>query len=479
MEQMRTFLATLSLIPLLTACSDGVPDQVEQGLATQDIAEPSTDRTVFVQLFEWSWPAVAQECEQFLGPAGYAAVQVSPANEHIPGDEWWVRYQPVSYVLTSRSGDREQFADMVQRCKASGVEIYADAVINHMAMVGTGSGVAGSTYAPYEYPVPYSRDDFHDCGRNSNNTIQNYQDLWEVQNCELSTLADLATGKAAVQKKIAAYLNDLLDLGVAGFRIDAAKHMSVADIAAILDRLDRPAHIYQEVIDRGGEPINAHDYLPNGLVSEFKYPLVLLDAFESGDLSRLQEFAAAPGFLPGESAVVFVDNHDIQRGHAGADDVLNYKDGELYELAVAFMLAAPYGNPMVMSSYRFDDGDQGPPASAPIDAETSACDAAWVCEHRNPTIAGMVGFRNHTNGSDLNNWQLIGDAAVAFGRGERGFVVINSGGETIESTLRSNMPAGSYCNALSNCEDTPIVVQRDGNIAITLGPRSVLAVRTD
>ena len=33
---------------------------------------------VFVHLFEWSWEDVAKECENWLGPKGYDAVQVSP-----------------------------------------------------------------------------------------------------------------------------------------------------------------------------------------------------------------------------------------------------------------------------------------------------------------------------------------------------------------------------------------------------------------
>ena len=43
---------------------------------------------------------------------------------HFLGPEWWVRYQPVSYLLESRSGTREEFVDMVQRCRAQGVNIY-------------------------------------------------------------------------------------------------------------------------------------------------------------------------------------------------------------------------------------------------------------------------------------------------------------------------------------------------------------------
>lgn len=63
----------------------------------------------FVHLFEWQWSDVANECEQFLGPKGYSAVQVSPPQEHIQGSAWWTRYQPVGYQLQSRSGNAAQF----------------------------------------------------------------------------------------------------------------------------------------------------------------------------------------------------------------------------------------------------------------------------------------------------------------------------------------------------------------------------------
>ncbi|RMH63554.1 MAG: hypothetical protein D6685_07675 [Bacteroidetes bacterium] len=36
---------------------------------------------VIVHLFEWRWDDVAAECEAFLGPMGYDAVQVSPPVE--------------------------------------------------------------------------------------------------------------------------------------------------------------------------------------------------------------------------------------------------------------------------------------------------------------------------------------------------------------------------------------------------------------
>ena len=60
-------------------------------------------------------------------------------------------------------------------------------------------------------------------------------------------------------------------------------------------------------------------------------------------------------------ALVFVDNHDNQRNSGGGGNVLTYKDDYNYKLAVGFLLAHDYGFKRVMSSYYFDDNDQGPP----------------------------------------------------------------------------------------------------------------------
>ena len=463
-------IGTLIAAALITACA-------EKAATTYELTDTAAQsRTVFVQLFEWPWPDIARECEEFLGPAGYAAIQVSPPNEHVRGPEWWTRYQPVSYRLESRGGTREQFADMVQRCDNSGVEIYGDAIINHMARVGAGTGIAGSEFSEYDYPVPYTYDDFHHCGRHDDDAIQNYQDLWEVQNCELGKLADLDTGKPDVQAKIASYLNDLLSLGVAGFRIDAAKHMAPDDFTGILQLLDSEPHIYQEVIDRGGEPVDAGDYTDNGLVTEFKYPMAMLDAFDGRQIDGISDLASRPGFLPSDKAVVFIDNHDIQRGHAGAGHVLNYKSGKLYELANIFMLSWPYGYPMVMSSYRFDDGDQGPPESRPIDGNTGDCDDAWVCEHRFASIASMVRFRNITDREPVTNWQTQGGSVISFGRGEAGHVIINIGEDPFNALISTSMAPGDYCNVLAGCNGDPVHIETDGTLSASLEPMSALAI---
>ncbi|NED57780.1 alpha-amylase, partial [Micromonospora aurantiaca] len=63
--------------------------------------------------------------------------------------------------------------------------------------------------------------------------IDDWNNTSEVQNCELVSLSDLKTQSDYVRGKITGYLNDLIGLGVDGFRIDAAKHIAQSDFAAI------------------------------------------------------------------------------------------------------------------------------------------------------------------------------------------------------------------------------------------------------
>ncbi|MCD4739405.1 MAG: alpha amylase C-terminal domain-containing protein [Anaerolineae bacterium] len=471
----------------------GLP-QTSQIVRAQD---PEPPRTVFVHLFEWKWLDVAEECENFLGPKGFSAVQVSPPNEHalVGAYPWWQRYQPVSYQIESRSGTRDQFIEMVQRCDAVGVDIYVDAVINHMTGVGSGTGIAGTSYTEYDYSV-YEPWDFHHCGRNGNDDIQNYNDRWEVQNCELVNLADLNTGATYVQDTIAAYLQDLVDIGVTGFRLDASKHMDTNDINAIFSRVNGDYYIFQEVIDQGGEPITAEEYFQNGDVTEFKYSVEIGRVFYEGQLAWLSQFGEAWGFMPNDMAVVFTDNHDNQRGHGGGGHVVTYKDGALYDLANVFMLAWPYGYPKIMSSYNFTDGDQGPPSDGNGNTQSVYSDYnnpesyncfgnVWQCEHRWEPIANMVEFRNETAADfSVDNWWSNGGNQIAFSRGNSGFVAINKESYTLNRTFQTGLAAGVYCNVLNgqlsasgqSCTGSTVTVNGDGTAYLSVASWDTVAI---
>lgn len=430
--------------------------------------KPGVPRTAYVNLFEWSWPSVTRECVTELGPKGYAAVQVSPPQEHVLGTQWWTRYQPVSYKLSSRSGNRAQFALMVIVCKAVGVDVYVDTVINHMAGAD-GTGTAGSTYGNYVFPaVPYNRTSFHSpsCSIDGADYDNNRENVTE---CDLPGLPDLDTSNPAVQARIAAYMNDLLSLGVAGFRIDAAKHIKPAELEAIKAQVPGNYFFTQEVI-KDGSLYNSGDinrYPQIGTVNEFSYVYAMKNMFLNlygFNLSRMPEAFANWGMFPSDQATVFVNNHDTERKYCdkyelGAQcDSMNVFNGDQLFLANIFMLAYPYGYPQVMSGYNFDSHDMGPVGQPYKGAELIPGNCSsdpmavgkWDCVHRDHRVANMVGFRNFTADSPLLNWSADGDNRIAFNRGNKGFVAINNTNQLWEKEFFTNLPDATYCNVLTS-----------------------------
>ncbi|RSO10065.1 glycosidase [Streptomyces sp. WAC 06783] len=423
-------------------------------------AAPPGPKTVTATLFERPFAQVARACTDQLGPAGYGYVEVSPATEHIQGGQWWTSYQPVSYRIAGRLGDRAAFAKMVETCHAAGVRVIADAVINHMA-AGSGTGTGGTAYTKYGYPGLYGDRDFHACRKD----ISDYTDRGDVQNCELVGLADLDTGSDHVRTAIAGYLDDLRSLGVDGFRVDAAKHMAAADLAAVKGRMKDPGFWVQEAVYGDGEAVRPEEYTGTGDVDEFRYGTHLKAAFQSGSLAQLKSIA--DGKLDGGHARTFVDNWDTERNGS----TLTYKDGAAHLLANVFMLASPYGSPNVHSGYAWTDKDAGPPTGTD----------GWTGLHARREITAMVGFRNAVGSAPLTDWWDNGGDAIAFARDGKGFVALNNGDAALERTFATSLPAGTYCDLLraapDACDGHTATVGDDGTARLTVPAKGAVALR--
>ncbi|MFG3268175.1 carbohydrate-binding module family 20 domain-containing protein [Streptomyces bobili] len=426
---------------------------------------PPGSNDVTAVMFEWTFDSVARACTDSLAPAGYGFVQVSPPQEHIQGSQWWTSYQPVSYEIAGRLGDRGQFRSMVDTCHAAGVKVIADAVINHMS-AGNGTGTGGSPYTKYDYPGLYAPGDFDDCTAH----INDYRDRGNVQNCELVGLADLDTGEDHVRGRIATYLNDLLSLGVDGFRIDAAKHMPAADLTHIKSRLSNP-NVYwkHEAIHGSGEAVSPSEYLGSGDVQEFRYARSLKQAFNNDNLAHLKNFGEGWGFMESGKSNVFVANHDTERG----GDTLSYKDGATYTLAHVFMLAWPYGSPDVHSGYEFSGHDQGPPNGGQVN--TCSTDG-WKCQHAWREISSMVGFRNAAGEQPVTDWWDNGADQIAFGRGSKAYVAINHENTSLSRTFQTSLPSGAYCDVQNG---KPVTVDGSGRFTATLGAHTALALHAN
>ncbi|CAB0028879.1 unnamed protein product [Trichogramma brassicae] len=433
------------------------------------------NRTTIVHLFEWKWKDIATECERFLGPMGFGGVQVSPITENIiiAGRPWYERYQPISYRFVTRSGNEDDLRDMVARCNKVGVRIYVDAVINHMTADAPGKciGTDGSTAQPEkrEFPaVPYTADDYNWPVCDSDDST-----LHKARDCELVGLHDLNQRKENVRNKIVEFLNHAIDTGVAGFRVDAAKHMWPEDLEVIYERMNdlepsvfgygkRP-FIYQEVASGPSSASNKWQYAYLGKVYEYTNKYHLEEFFRgSKPLSGLR-FWGLPtfGLMHSNDAFVFTESHDSQRD---ANAQTTHKNPRLHKMAVAFLLAHPYGQTRVMSSFEFNNFNQGPPCNSkgeiispkPIvtnvtdGKDVNMCENGWVCEHRWRQIYQMIGFRNVVGEAPFLNWWTNNHNQIAFSRGELGFVAFNGEfGVDLNVYIYTGMPTGRYCDVIS------------------------------
>lgn len=356
----------------------------------------------------------------------------------------------------------------------------------------TAIGTAGSTATPdtRSYPaVPYNVSHFHPLC-----SIDNYNDAYQVRNCELVGLHDLNQTIEDTRLRIAEYLNHLIELGVAGFRVDAAKHQWPTDLEVIYNRLnflntsfgfDQKSNpfIYQEVIDTGNEAVSKHEYT-FASVSEFRYASEIGRSFTGNDdLKWLSGFGEKWDLLPSALAVVFVGNHDSQRNSG----TLTYKMRKNYIMAQAFSLAHPYGVKRIMSSYDFQTTAQGPPSDenenilSPVIDSSGNCSNGWICEHRWKEIAAMVEFMNAVEGENVTSWWDNGKNQIAFSRGVKGFISFNLDDEDMtDLTLRTDIAPGLYCDVIDGkkisdnaCSGRTFEVSSDGSVLVNLLQKNV------
>ena len=340
----------------------------------------------------------------------------------------------------------------------------------------SGTGTAGSYFNSDDFNftgVPYSKEHFNPvCELNS------YNDADMIKNCYLVGLTDLDQANEYVRDQLVDFLNKLTSIGVAGFRVDAAKHMWVKDLEVIQNRLNdlpdggRP-FVYHEVIDQSNGPVTAQQYTSIGYVTEFRYCQKLKEGIDGfGSLTDVVDYNW--GMVDSEHAFVFVDNHDNERGHGGGGTVITFEQPRRYKMAVAFLLANDYGFARVMSSYFFgDNSDIGPPHYAdyttktvPVDAaDETSCGNDWVCEHRWRPVANMVAFRNAVAGTTKENYYNA-DNQIAFSRGQKGFFAMARDGY-MDIVLQTGLPAGEYCDLITECAKK-VTVGANGEAYITI-----------
>lgn len=468
-------------------------------LSTSANAAVLNPKGTSVQMFHWKWKDIAKECTNWLGPQGVGAVQVSPPTAAQNGVNWYDIYQPVDYTnLTSKMGNATEFQAMITACHNAGVRVYVDVVANHLS-AASGIATNGASYSATTLTYPrFSAADFHPNCAIQDGDYGSPGNRNSVTSCRLVGLPDLNTGSAYVQGQIKNYLTAMINMGVDGFRFDAAKHIQPADLQAIYNGVahtslaGEPLWVTQEIIPDGN--VDRNSYLSIGTINEFKYVYAMKAMFrnENGNsISQIRSIMGTPGnwggtwgFLNSANATAFVNNWDTER----SGDSLNAanKTGAVpndtigskrYDLANILMLAWPYGDVQLHSGFNFTNRDADAPTASPFDAAGNPkINQEWDFVHRWSNISNMVAFRNVTNGQGVDSFTTGTANQIAFNRGAKGFVAINNEFSAWNATLQTLLPAGTYCNvtrgvlnaAKTDCTGEKITVAANGTVSLSI-----------
>jgi len=395
---------------------------------------------VILHAFDWPYSLVAERATAIY-EAGYKAVLVSPPmksakNRH--GTEWWQRYQPQDYrVIDNQLGDTQSFQAMTDALKALGVHVYADVVFNHMAneskkrmdlQYPSEECMAEYHNAPDYYQKQvlfgdlsqplFTEDDFIEAFG-----IKDWKDKWQVQNGRITGgphdqgLPTLLSNDRVVEMQ-QAYLRALKRIGVKGFRIDAAKHMTIQHLKKVwTEDISQDVHIFGEIITDGGATKEEYQlflepYLAETGLGAYDFPLfqtVFNALHKAGSLKWLIDPYCFGEALSKERAITFAITHDIPNNDVFRELVM---DEALERLAYTYILGRDGGVPLIYTDLDTSKikNQKGKPR--------------WLHSWNDPQLVAQITFHNRMHGLPMVMIEASDDLLV-FSRAEKGIVVIN------------------------------------------------------
>ena len=259
-----------------------------------------------LHMFQWGLgsiiPMIPTVKEQ-----GFDAIQISPIQgTKDSGMEWWKLYQPINIKIgNTQIGTKEQLRELCAVANQYGIKIIVDVVLRHVA------GDPQSPLAPHKDVdpelLPYLCKEQIPCN--------NYEDRWQcTHRCTGMPMFDYNNPNYIA--KVIDFLNELLDCGVWGFRLDQLKHYALPQEGSNFLTYLQPYNFYGECFFCDQWVLDAYS----------KYMKVLTDGRPS-DISRLvAKFETHDDFLEFKATNRMTDHMrlvewDVLVNHCGYDSL--------------------------------------------------------------------------------------------------------------------------------------------------------------
>lgn len=463
-KKLSAVLLCLTLIcSALVFASCSGSDGYDENCTNTDykLAENIEDGAI-LQCFCWDFETITSSLED-IAAAGYSAIQTSPINECLVGEEggmdlygdgkWYYHYQPTDFTIGNyQLGTREQFKKMCTKAHKLGIKVIVDIIANHTT--------------PTKSEINQNLLDavggmdklFH---VHSTMDITDYGDRLQCTTYNMGGLPDIDTENKAFQDYFIKYINDCIDCGADGFRYDTAKHIGLPD-----DPTDKEGDVnnfwervtteiknagrifnYGEVLQGSNDRIG--DYIKAiGRTTASSYGEAVRSAVINGciDTAFVEELKVSSG----ASCVTWVESHDnyINDGNWAS------MDNQQIILAWAIIDARGVGTPLF-----FDR-----PYGCSVDNQWGTMNrigASGDYIYKDKTVRAVNFFRNAMAGEEEAMYNPDEEAtSLQICRGDKGAVIVNLGGE-LEVNFETDLADGKYTDRVDN---ETVYTVKDGTI---------------
>lgn len=411
-------------------------------------------------LHAWSWnfPEMARSMKE-IKDAGFTMIQTSPVqqcyspegsgkkifDENVTEGNWYYYYQPTDWKIgNSILGSRDQMKAMMDSAAKYDIKVIVDVLPNHTA-----------------FDIDAVSDDFYKAvgGRDKmfhSNGLESVKDYNDRLQCTLwgsGGLPDVNTENPDFQKYYMQFVNELLEMGVRGFRYDTAKHIGVhsdpVDAASGVKgndfwdvatgrkavkgvRLAVPydsLFVYGEVLQDKNVPEKEYaDYFGQ---TASGYGWILREVLEKRCANNvdLKSFhhEAAPEFL-----TTWVESHDT---YANAHESAHLTDAQI-RLGWVFLTARQNGTPLFFSR---------PAGSTRTNYYgDNVLGARGNDEFKHPEVVAVNKFRTAMNGQKEDVRVSDNGQVLLVNRGKKGAAMVNLGTYANYIDLPTGLADGTY-----------------------------------
>lgn len=425
-----------------------------------------TQDDVILHAWSWAFDTIAANMRD-IAAAGYDYVQTSPAQTCYIGEnggmalfseegdsvtgKWYFYYQPTDWQIGNYMlGSKESLAALCDSAAKYGVKVIVDVLPNHTAF--------DTTAVTQNLNIAVGGHDklYHSNGLQ---TVQDYNDRLQCTLWASGALPDVNTENPLFQKYYMQYVNDLLALGVRGFRYDTAKHIGLPsdptdtlvernnfwDVALGREavdgiRLAMPADslfIYGEVLqDRNTKETEYVEYMD--LVAS-NYGHVLRHVLEAGDTHAdslgTWHHPAAP-----EHLITWVESHDTYCNH---HESAHLSDDQI-RTGWVFLASRQNGTPLFFSR----------PAGSTRENYwgNNRIGARGNAEFMHPEVVAANKFRKAMSGMPETIYYTDNGAVAEVARGDKGASLVNFSQEQQTVQMPTSLPNGTYADAVHNHE---------------------------